>query len=152
MLFAPIYLQIDSTKAVCKLKFHHIASVSIRIYDEKLFIELRIVKWTKQFNLLAANKNKPSVYREKRIHPKRATKPIIPWKRMQNVIKSFRINDCKITIDTGNVQANALLFPIVYWMQIKSKKDISINFTGKNIIVLEIQNNLARMSWAYFSS
>lgn len=124
----------------------------MRVHDEQLFIELCILNWTKQFDLQASNKSEPPVNRERRINTKKTTKAGIPWKRIWSVIMSFRLNACKIKIDTGNVQANALLFPIAYWIQVKSKKDISINFLGENIIILEIQNNLARMSWAYISS
>ena len=116
-------------------------------------MELRILMWTKQFDLLSSVSNSGlSTAGKKKAKSKRTNKPRIQWRRIKNVLKSFRIISCKITIDTGNVQVNALLFPIAYWIQAKTKKDISVNFTGKNDIILEIQNNLARMSWAYISS
>lgn len=133
------------------IRFHCLASANIRIRDERLFMELRILNWRKQFDLLSSTyKNKPPS--KKKIQSKKTNKPAISWKRIKHVLMSFRINTCYITIDTGNVQLNALLFPIAYWIHTKSKKNISINFIGKNDITLEIQNNLARMSWAYLSS
>lgn len=154
VFFAPFYLELDSTKNLYRLRFHHAASVSFQLIDDSPFLLLRILGWTKQVDILAM---KPTTEpgQQKKITPakkRRTSRSKISWKKMLNVLASFRINHCQISLDFGDVQVNALLYPIVYWIRIKTKKNIAINFTGHNELQLEIKNSLARMSWAYISS
>jgi hypothetical protein len=74
------------------------------------------------------------------------------FKKMRLILKSFKIKKCFITIDTGNMPLNGMLFPWIYLLSIYTKKTVMINFSEKNIIILQIENSIARMLWAYFKS
>jgi hypothetical protein len=150
----PFYLEIDTTIDLYRLRFHHFGSFCLRAGNDTILLEMKILNWKKQIDLLSTRQNKqvktPAVSRKRNQHKTAAT--TVPWKRIINVLRSFRINRCRIAIDTGNVQINALLYPIFYVIQVKAKKDIQINFLNKNEIILEVENSLARMSWAYLSA
>ncbi len=154
IFFAPFYLELDSTRSLYRLRFHHLAWVRFKMIDDSLFMQFKILGWTKQLDILkegrkVEQKKSSAIQKTKKIKRAPAT---IPWKRIRNVLASFRINRCQISIDLGDVQANAFVYPLAYWISVKSKKNIAINFIGKNELVFEIQNSLARMSWAYISS
>lgn len=154
LFFAPFYLELDSTKDLYRLRFHHLAWVRFQMIDDLPFIQFKILGWKKQLNVLTARsktetKQSGAIQEGKKIKKNSRT---IPWKKIRNVLASFRINHCEISIDFGDVQANAVLYPIFYWIKAKSKKNIAVNFIGKNEIILKVENNLARMSWAYLSS
>lgn len=157
IFFAPFYLELDSTRNLCRLRFHYLARVSFQMVDDLPFIQLQIFGWKKQLNILniwrsgPKKQSKQSVATQKS-KKRKAKSSTIPWKKIKNVLASFRINHCQISLDFGDVRANALLYPIVYWIKVKSKKNIAVNFIGENKIILEIENSLARMSWAYISS
>jgi hypothetical protein len=154
IFFAPFYLDVDSRTALYRIRFHRLTSVSFQITDDSWYIQLKILGWSKQLDLFAA---KPEIgatqsRQTKKIEKAKTKRRSISFKKIIGVLKSFRINHCQIFIDLGDVRANALLFPIIYWVKIKSNENIQVNFIGKNEIVLEVENSLARMSWAYISS
>jgi len=72
-----------------------------------------------------------------------------PIKKMRAIIKTFKINTCYINIDTGDAGLNGMLYPGFYWLSAYIHKPVGINFLNENDIVLEIENSLARMAWAY---
>lgn len=67
-------------------------------------------------------------------------------------IKSFQLKKFNVNIDTGNVQLNSYLYPVFFLIGFFFDRNISINYNGYNFIRIIIQNNLARLSWAIFSS
>lgn len=152
LFFAPFYLEIDSTKGLYRIRVHWLASMSIKSVGDILLIELKLAGFTKQvdvFSAKAEHVRKPAAVSEKK---QRKRSPAIQWKKVKAVLFSFRINKCRIRFDSGDVQLNGILYPLFYWISSYSGKDVRINFTGENEVVLEIQNSLARMSWAYISS
>lgn len=95
---------------------------------------------------------KIKIKKEELVTHKKSKRNEVSFRKMMRVLGSFKINRCEILIDTGNIQLNAFLFPIFYLLQMKTSKNIQINFIGNNKLIIEIENNLARMSWAYLSS
>lgn len=71
-------------------------------------------------------------------------------KTVKQLIYSFKVNRLSIHIDSGNMALNGLLFPVFYHLGHRIGKDISVNFTGENRIILQIENNIARLAWAFF--
>lgn len=156
ILFAPFYLEIDSVHGFFRFRFHELASVDLRIVDYSLILHVKVTGWTKEIDLFKVKKNaKKRIDKKKKIDKKKGKKKTwmkVTPKKIIAVLKSFKINKCEILIDSGNVQLNGILYPIVYLVGFYSKKNISINFVDKNVIILEIENSVARMSRAYISS
>ena len=68
---------------------------------------------------------------------------------MAGILKSFRIRKFLISVDTDNMQVNGIMYPICLLAQNISGRQIGINFVGENIIILKIENNIARIVWAF---
>ncbi len=68
------------------------------------------------------------------------------------VIRSFRVQYCELNIDTGNMPLNGILYPLGPILTHKTGSKISINFDGDTIMILKIQNTIARMLWVYLKS
>ena len=148
LLFAPAYIEINSTSGIYRLRFHHLASGAVVLKDYRFKLNLRIAWWEKQIDLFARGekKNEP-----KKTTPKKARRRI-SFTTIRAIIKTFRVNIFRTDIDTGNVELNGLLYPVFYGISKYSGKHIMVNFLGNNEIIIEIENNLARMIRAYISS
>ena len=147
LLFAPFYLEINSNNGMCRVRFHRLASVGIVIKDNSLVIDVSIAGWKRQFDLvdmLTTKREKKKVIRT------RKKKPIkISVEKIKAIVKSFKVSKCYVSVDSGNVQLNGMLFPVFYWLGRRAGKTIEINFLDKNIIILEINNNFARIIRAF---
>ena len=150
VFFAPFYFEINNIKQVYRFRFHRLASADLKTDNNTFFIETRILGWKKQFDLLepgvTGNTTETIVLHSK----KKETRP--SWKKIKAVIKSFKVNTCFISIDTGDMPTNGILYPLFFWLSHSTNKNIEINFIGETKIIIEIKNSLARMSWAYISS
>ena len=145
ILFAPFYLEIDSSRSLFGIRFHHLARGRLLITDSSLKIDLRIAGWTNQIALLTQKerKEKPIVVKRKG-NPRR-----ISFSKMKAMLKSFKVNKCYLNLDLENAEWNGILFPAFFWMSRVTGKKIQINFLGANEIKLEIENNIARILWAF---
>jgi hypothetical protein len=130
------------------MRFHKIASINLKMINAEFKIEVTVLVFTRRFDLINSKNNfiKANDREKNQIEYK------VPYKKIKAVIKSFKVNKCYVSIDTGNMQLNGILYPLFYWMKVKSQKNIQINFIGETLIVLKIENSLARMSWAYLNS
>ena len=68
-----------------------------------------------------------------------------PWKKdiksqtAYKLLKSFKVKQFLLNIDTGNCITNAKLFPVFYFLNYKIGR-FNINFDGKNELVLCLRN------------
>jgi hypothetical protein len=86
------------------------------------------------------------------IQKKKKAPGSFPFKRTITVIRSFRVTKLNATFDSGNMQWNGMLYPLLCWLSYKTGKNICINFEGKNSIVLQMENNIVRLSRAFLCS
>jgi hypothetical protein len=150
LLVAPFYLEIDSESALCRIRFHFLASAGLRVSDSSLILNLKIAGWKKRIDLLAPRKQKKKSVEEKVKRQRKKT--LIPFRKIWAVMKSFRINKCELSFDFGDMPLSGILYPLFQWLGILTGKSIKINFWNENKITLEIENNFARMIWAYIKS
>ncbi len=144
LVFAPFYIEINSISGRCGLRLHHLANAQLVIKDSSLKIEMTIAGWRKQFDLLAQNKQ------IKNPETKKKRKPIkISAGLVKEVIRSFKVNTCYLSIDTGNTPLNGIIYPGFGWLSERIGKTVEINFVGRNEIVLEIENNIAKIIKAF---
>ena len=146
-LFAPFILEINSDKGIFSLRSHYIASADLALYRDAFFLNVKIAWWRKQFNLLEPNIKDPETSPAKKHRQKSSKK--IPFKKILNLIKSFRVRKFLISLDTDNMQWNGIMYPIFLLAEHYSGRQIEINFTGENIVIMKIENNIARILWAY---
>ena len=149
LLFAPFYIEINSINGLCGVRFHRIASAKLILADNLFKIDLHIIGWRKQidpFEKRAKTKEKTVVQNKK----KQRSLFSISWAKA--LIKSFKVNNFYLNIDSGNLQLNGILYPCFYWLANYSGKPIAINFLNKNEIILEVENNMARIIRAFIYS
>lgn len=148
LLLAPFYLEIDSKRGLYQIRFHRLASAKFSVANSSLIIDVQVAWWHKRIDLFAIKPRVKKVEAVTTQPEKKARK--VSVRKMWRVLKSFKVNKCRVAIDFGDMALDGILFPLFYWWGRWSKKDIAINFTGDNEIVLEIENNFTRMLWAYF--
>jgi hypothetical protein len=148
ILFAPFYLEVNSTTGLCRVRFHKLASARIYITESSLLIDLKIMWWHKIIDLFAPGERKMKPEKKKTEKAERK----ISLRKVRAVIKSFKVNKFYLTIDTGSMETNGILYPLFLWMGMRMKKNVTINFVNENELVLEIENNAVRMLRAYIIS
>lgn len=152
-LFTKLFIEIDSSLDLYKLGFGKVVVVNVYFINDSIQFELKVLWWKRTIDLNTSsdfNKKKMVIADRKNNGKLISLKKV--FKKSSNVLKSFQIKKCFITIDTGNMPLNGILFPWFYLLTSYFKKDVSINFSGKIIVILRIENSIARMLWAYFKS
>lgn len=145
ILFAPFYVEINTPKRFFGIKFHYLASARLIVSDDSLMIEIRAVGWTFPIDLFARKERK-----EKRVVKKQQKgKWKMPFSNIKAVIRSFKVNTCYVNLDLEDVIWNAKLFPVFFGLRCVTGRFFNINFIGENEIRLEIENNMARILWAF---
>lgn len=148
LFFAPFYIELNTIKSFYGMRFHKIASINLKLIDDTFKIEVTIFGFSRRFDLINSKRDSTKAIDT----GKNQIENKIPYQKIKAVIKSFKVNKCDVSIDTGNMPLNGILYPLFYLMKVRSRKNIQINFNGETLIVLEIENSLARMSWAYLNS
>lgn len=149
LLFAPFFVEIDSNVGLYRFRFHRLANARLVLKDDSLYALVKVAWWQTEYDLLAPGEKKAVKKKPVRTKPAKRVSPGKIFKRIWRVIKSFRLNKCRIMIDTGNMCANGILYPWFYLLSRRTGKTILINFWNENEITLEIENNIARMAWAF---
>lgn len=149
LLFAPFYLEINSITGVYGVRFHHLATARVMLKNSTPVLDLRIAGWKKEVDLATKffkkKKKRPVIKKEK-------TGPGISIAQVLKLLKTFRINRFYLDLDTGNMPVNGLLYPAFYWAGRYLDKPVSINFYHRNEVVIEVENNFARILRIIISS
>lgn len=148
LFFLPFYFEVDSNTGLFCIRYSHLVKASLRMAESTVTLEIKTAVWKKSIDLLTARPKKKQKTTEKKAKPK--------WlhftrEKMIRLLQSFRVNKCRLKLDTGIMQWNALLFPCFVLLSRRSGKSFTINFQNEQEVVFEIENNLARIIRAYFN-
>jgi hypothetical protein len=150
LLFAPIFIEVNSISNLARIKFHQWLSATLIFNDQTVLLDLWIAGWRKQVDLLATNtrerKSKSVMKPDKK--KVKTRKRSFPVSLFVAILRSFRIKKFFLTIDTGEVQLNGMLYPFFLYLGRKHNQNMSINFLNDNILILQIENKIARILWA----
>jgi len=152
LLFAPLFVEVDSEIGLFRIRLHHIASAALRLTASSLIIDLNVAGWKKPIDLLGGREK----VRRKELKENGAkAKPIrkqrkISFRRVLAVLRSFKVKTCQVVADTGDMPLNGMLYPVFYWLSIWSGQAFRVSFNDENEVKLNIENNMARMLWTYF--
>ncbi len=150
LLLAPFYIEVNSITSLYRIRFHRLASISLKPVNDSVTLELTILFWKKQLN--RSQNNEPGIQRAKDEKVKKPGKRSLGMQTLKNLLMSFKVNTFDVLLDTGDVVLNGKLYPLFYLLGFFMRKPVQINFTGQSHIILEIENNLARLSRAYIRS
>jgi hypothetical protein len=154
VLFAPFYLEIDSTKGLFRLRFHLVMSARVLMENSSLILEIKSPIWNKQVDLLAQNESKTKPIPKENILEKKRNKKgkrvsKITFSKIKAILHTFKINTFYVNLDFDDVLLNAKLFPVFLGLKLYSGKELNVNFIGENKIKIEIENNMARVILAF---
>jgi hypothetical protein len=142
LLFAPVYLELNSLTGLYGVRFHYLAAGKLLIKNGTVIIAVRVAGWEKNIDLLAKRSRKA----EKPPSSKRQRKPVkLSFSLIKNLFCSFKVNQCYLNIDTGNCTLNGMAYPLFYWVGKYLNKPVGINFLGRNEFILEVENTLANI-------
>lgn len=150
LLFAPFYIEVNSLSNLYRLRFHRLMSLSLKSNTDGWAVELKILFWKKHIRF-TGGPGKDDKKPEPASKPS-SKMPAIDLKKIIRVLKSFDLKVCDISLDTGHMPLNGILYPLVYMTGAYYRREISINFAGHNHVILEIENNLAKIIYAYYKS
>jgi hypothetical protein len=148
LLFAPFYLEINSKTGLFRVRFHKLASARIYMAENSLFIDLKIMWWHKIIDLLTP-KEKHMKTEKKKIQKEKAK---ISLRKILLVVKTFKVNKFYLTIDTGSMWLNGMIYPLFLWLGMRLKRNVMVNFVNENEIIFETENNLFRILRVYITS
>lgn len=145
LIFAPFYVLADSTIHFYGIRFHRLANARLLLAEDSLKIDLVVAWWRKRFDLLkktARSEEKSRPLKKKKTKKRKS----IGLSQVMAVLKTFRVKKFYVDADTRDPALNGILYPCFYWVGKWIGKPVSINFSGKNIFILQAENNLARIA------
>jgi hypothetical protein len=145
ILFAPIYIILDSSKNLYQIEVLRLAKVKIIPHDHDLFLEYKIAFWSTRSNLFTQKKEKKQPSKNTLARKKKS----ISFNKLHAVWRSFKVKQFSVDVDFGNPQVNGILYPVFLMASKWTNKEIMINFEGTNSVKVKFENSIARMLWAY---
>ena len=137
-LLIPINIYIDTIKRQYYVQVQGIAKVSIQAHEEEILrVHLRALFRDFYFYpLRKKHSSKPK--RLKETKPKKPKRKI-GFRKILNLLRSFKVKVFILNIDTGNYILNAKLYPVFAFLNYRLG-NCNINFENRNQMVLYLQN------------
>jgi len=146
LLFAPLVLEVNTHNNL--YRFAVLPVFSIRwVYD--VFPghpEISICGFKRKLDLFQQKDKAVQKKKRKKDHQS-FFKP--SFQGIKAVVKSFRVKRWLVNIDTGDMALNGVMYPLMYILTRITRRTFTINFLGKNEIIITIHNNAFRMLKAY---
>ncbi len=141
LLLAPLIIRVDTARHDYSLSWRGIGRVSVVLLNDELALRVRIFFWRMHFFPLRKpdKPDKPTSAKKRTGIQRRFT-----WLKAKRLLQSFRIQRFKVELDTDDYALNAQLYPLLYWVSGPSR-DLSVNFSGRNRLLLQIENRLFRI-------
>lgn len=146
LLFASAYLLIDSRQGSLECGLYPLVRARLKLEPSPM-IQLSIAGWKQDIALMGRKRQVAQPAAQPTPRSQRLNARTV--RRIWAMIKSFRIRQFRLRVDTGDVQLNGLLFPLAYSLARLTGRSIDVNFTNHNELVVEVDNSLARLLWAY---
>lgn len=147
LLVSPFVLKVDTRLPVAELRWISLGRVRIW-YEDEWWMSIRILFYHKTIRFAAlkrsGEKGKKAVPNKK---PKKRMSLGRMMTKMLRVIKTFRVTEWKLAIDTGDNVRNAQLYPLNYFPHLF--KHLAVNFRDENYLVLTIRNRPWKMIYAF---
>ncbi len=152
LLFVPITLHIDTAREQYFLKIKGLAKARI-LKDELEIIRINLKVVFFNFDFYPLKKinfsRKPKLKKET---AKKKSLSAISFKKVVNVFKSFKIKQFRAEIDSGDCIFNSKLYPVFTLLNFYKDTHLSINFEGRNCVLLSIENNPIRIIKSFINN
>ena len=148
LLFLPIIIYIDTTSNQYYIQFKGVFKISFEKHDLEIFrLRLKILFFNFYFYPLKIK----TIKKDKELiqHKLKKPKKHIPLSKIIRVIKTFKVKNCLINIDTGNCILNAKLYPLFAFLNY-NHGNFFINFQGQNQFILVLENKPINILKSYY--
>jgi hypothetical protein len=138
LLFTPFQLWIDSTCDRYQLRWGRLARAGLVPARGDLLVQLWVLGWRKSFSLFALLRG-ASTPRKPADKASRSRRTRFSWPRIRKLLRTFKVRQWRVDIDTDDVVWNAYLFPASYFLQ-RAHYPLSINYEGRVEVELLVEN------------
>jgi hypothetical protein len=147
LLFSRIVVEVDTRIAKAELRWQGIGMVKVW-YEDEWWLSMKVPFYRKTLRFADIKKrsktpkDQPRKKRNKRPGMLRMVRKAI------KLIKTFRVIEYQLAVDTGDNSSNAQLYPLNFtrW----TFGHLNINFRDENFLVLKIQNRPWKVLYAFF--
>jgi hypothetical protein len=141
LLFSAIELKMDTRIPVVSIQWISIGKAKLQYENESWWLDLRILffhrKWMMEKLLTGNSSNKKTQQPSKKKSGKKNKKLL--FKQIISILKSCRVVEFKIALDTGDNIKNAWLYPLNFY-RYSSSHLVFINFIDENYLMLTVRN------------
>lgn len=141
LLFAPITININTWKNDYYIRMWGLGAASLILVEDNPIIRMQVFFWRKDFYPLQTNR-KPKKPKKKR--KTRKVQKKFEWKFVLRMLKTFRVQQFRLELDTDDYVTNAYLYPLFYFAS-RPQRQLSVNFEGKTNLLIKIENRLSRI-------
>ena len=144
LLLLPIVIVIDTISDQYYVHLKGLAKANV-IADEKELFKIKLKVFFFNFSFYPLKKKKTTLdgkSKEKRVKKKSGRR--VKFKTGLRVLKSFKIKQFYLNLDTGDCICNAKLYPIVAFLN-HYEGNFHINYQGSNQLVLVLENRPIRI-------
>jgi len=140
----PIVMVIDTRGNQYYIHLKGLAKANV-VNDEKEIFKIKLKVLFFNFNFYPLNKKTKVLYdNEKKKKPKKRYSKQVSFKTGLRVLKSFKIKQFDMNLDTGDCICNAKLYPIFAFLN-HYRGGFHINFQGRNHLILVLENRPIRI-------
>ncbi len=145
LLYSPVVLHINTYDD--KYYIGQAGTIRLQIYQSTPLAKFRLFLFGLPLKTIRIGKNpekqkhrKKKQYKtSKRSYSKVIMKPDVLFGIIFKLIRSFKIREFYLNVDTGDVSGNAWLFPLAYLMD-KNNLKMDVNYEGDVDMILKISN------------
>lgn len=138
LLWMPIVLKIDTATNEYYLQFKGLAKVSV-LGDEKEVIKIRLDVLFTHFNLFPLRKRTRKKKHIEKPQKKKKKWTVAKGQKALRVIRTFKVKQLVLEMDTGDYVLNAKLYPLFFMLN-SYHGYYAINFKNRNRLALQIEN------------
>lgn len=146
LLFMPMVLMINTVKDLYRVQWGP-AWAALSFREERVHYRLHLPFYTCEGELHALLERPADVHRPAEQHqhaPARAKKGSRWRPPLRALLRTFRLRRLHWNWDTGDPLWNAWLFPLFHLLRLRGH-EVAISFTGRNELILVVDNNLYRL-------
>ncbi|WP_142785880.1 hypothetical protein [Changchengzhania lutea] len=138
LLLVPVIICIDTVSKQYYIQLQGIVKANLEGHDTEVFrIKLNVLLM--KFYIYPLKKKRLSKRGKSKKNDVDKNKRHLPFIRVLKMLKTFKVKDFFINIDTGDLILNAKLYPVFALLNYNGGK-YHINFQGQNQLVLLIKN------------
>ncbi len=152
VLLTPLTIKIDTTDNIYQVKLAGLVKAWPGWEHDTFCLHVKVpLKHFRITRFRSKKKTEGVTEKEKKaIEPKKKKDKSgeVSATRVLSVLKSFKLKDFRLEMDTDDYVANGQLYPLFWWIN-QQGLNCSINFNGHNHLSLVARSSLMRMGMAW---